>query len=185
MEKEAESRRKKEVLEKVGQVIASIKDAKHVDEVICALHCLALRLFPLDSHSLAGSVNELYREQMWLVIGWHVSPFLRGCTSIMCFFLRGQAIEVVQKLVPCLQWRGSSNGNTRSIHSNSERLLVLCLLDNLGVTQIARELSTYCEEDLAHEELKQIISRVVQLLTSIPDKAQAGTPKAFSSRHPF
>ncbi|KAM3235189.1 hypothetical protein P3L10_015225 [Capsicum annuum] len=119
---------------------------------------------------------------MWLVIGWHVSPFLRGCTSIMCFFLRGQAIEVVQKLVPCLQWRGSSNGNTRSIHSNSERLLVLCLLDNLGVTQIARELSTYCEEDLAHEELKQIISRVVQLLTSIPDKAQAGTPKAFSSR---
>ncbi|KAM3235190.1 hypothetical protein P3L10_015226 [Capsicum annuum] len=64
MEKEAESRRKKEVLEKVGQVIASIKDAKHVDEVICALHCLALRLFPLDSHSLAGSVNELYREQL-------------------------------------------------------------------------------------------------------------------------
>lgn len=54
MEKEVESSRKREVLENVGQVIASIKDAKHVDQVICALHSLALRLFPLDFHSLAG-----------------------------------------------------------------------------------------------------------------------------------
>lgn len=215
MEKEAESRRKKEVLEKVGQVIASIKDAKHVDQVICALHSLAVRLFPLDSHSLAGSVNEAYREQLtsarlpdayerdeWWQIFYQGPAFATlakillydvaydwlACVPISArmhvydvFFLRGQVIEVVNKLGPCLQWRGSSDDDTRSIHSNAERLLVLCLLDNMGVAQIARELSTYCQEDLVHEELKQIISRVVQLLTSIPDKAQAGTPNALSS----
>ncbi|KAM3287033.1 telomere length regulation protein TEL2 [Capsicum chacoense] len=215
MEKEAESRRKKEVLEKVGQVIASIKDAKHVDQVICALHSLALRLFPLDSHSLEGIVNEQYGEQLtsarlpdtherdeWWRIFYKGPAFATlakillydvaydwlACLPISArmhvydvFFLRGQAIKVVQKLVPCLQWRGSTDSDTRSVHSNAERLLVLCLLDNMGATQIARELSTYCEEDLPHEEIKQIISRVVQLLTSIPDKAQAGTPKALSS----
>lgn len=37
------------------------------------------------------------------------------------FFLRGQAIEVVNKLVPCLQWRGSSDDDTRTVHSNAER----------------------------------------------------------------
>ncbi|XP_049356523.1 uncharacterized protein LOC125821156 isoform X1 [Solanum verrucosum] len=215
MEKEAESRRKREVLEKVGQVIASIKDAKHVDQVICALHSLALRLFPLDSHSLAGSINEQHREQLtsarlpdtherdeWWQIFYKGPAFATlakillydvaydwlTCLPISArmhvydvFFLRGQVIEVVQKLGPCLQWRGSSDDDNRSVHSNAERLLVLCLLDNMGVTQIARELSTYYQEDLAHEELKQITSRVVQLLTSIPDKAQAGTPNALSS----
>ncbi|TMX00879.1 hypothetical protein EJD97_025765 [Solanum chilense] len=215
MEKEAESRQKREVLEKVGQVIASIKDAKHVDQVICALHSLALRLFPLDSHSVAGSINEQYREQLisvrlpdtherdeWWQI-FYKGPAFSTLAKILLydvaydwlkclpisarmhiydvFFLRGQVIEVVQKLGPCLQWRGSSDDDNRSVHSNAERLLVLCLLDNMGVTQIARELSTYCQEDLAHEELKQIISLVVQLLTSIPDKAHAGTPNALSS----
>ncbi|KAH0719745.1 hypothetical protein KY284_004775 [Solanum tuberosum] len=215
MEKEVESRRKREVLEKVGQVIASIKDAKHVDQVICALHSLAVCLFPLDSHYLAGSVNEQYREQLtsarlpdtherdeWWQI-FYKGPAFATLAKILLYdvaydwltclpisarmhvydviFLRGQVIEVVQKLGPCLQWRGSSDDDNRSVHSNAERLLVLCLLDNMGVTQIARELSTYCQEDLPHEELKQIISRVVQLLTSIPDKAQAGTPNALSS----
>lgn len=66
MEKEAESRQKREVLEKVGQVIASINDAKHVDQVICALHSLALRLFPLDSHSLAG-VFSVLNKLLWLI----------------------------------------------------------------------------------------------------------------------
>lgn len=37
------------------------------------------------------------------------------------FFLRGQVIEVVQKLGPCLQWRGSSDDDNRSVHSNAER----------------------------------------------------------------
>ncbi|XP_070043661.1 uncharacterized protein [Nicotiana tomentosiformis] len=218
MEKEAESRRKREVditvLEKVGQVTASIKDAKHVDQVICALHSLALLLFPLDSHSVAGSVNEQYREQLtslrlpatherdewWQIFykGPAFSTLARvllydvafdwlACIPISVrmhvydvFFLRGQVIEVVQKLVPCLQWRSSSDHGTCAVHSNAERLLVLCLLENKGVTQIARELYTF-SHDLAQEELKQIISRVVQLLTSIPDKAQAGTPNALSS----
>ncbi|PHU17212.1 hypothetical protein BC332_12907 [Capsicum chinense] len=177
MEKEAESRRKKEVLEKVGQVIASIKDAKHVDEVICALHCLTLRLFPLDSHSLAGSVNELYREQCALcTVDLSLHRHIFKIITVANFILTLYKIEKMFVIDPWLM---------NKITLEMCRLLVLCLLDNLGVTQIARELSTYCEEDLAHEELKQIISRVVQLLTSIPDKAQAGTPKALSSQNPF
>lgn len=97
---------------------------------------------------------------------------------------------IIQDYVDLFEWCNTlpseicsqSNGFLTSHLLNSYcRLLVLCLLDNMGVTQIARELSTYCQEDLAHEELKQIISLVVQLLTSIPDKAHARTPNALSS----
>jgi telomere length regulation protein len=40
------------VLDKVGEVISAIKNAKRVDQVICALHSLAVLLFPLDYPSL-------------------------------------------------------------------------------------------------------------------------------------
>ena len=43
-----------ELVEKVSEVISAIKSAKHVDEVVCALHSLALLLFPLDSSLLSG-----------------------------------------------------------------------------------------------------------------------------------
>lgn len=76
MEKEAESRRKREVeitvLERVGQVTASIKDSKHVDQVICALHSLALLVFPLDSRSLAGAIKKTHtsiNEKIKLITG--------------------------------------------------------------------------------------------------------------------
>jgi hypothetical protein len=50
------SKRKREleaaVLDKVGEVISAIKNAKRVDQVICALHSLAVLLFPLDYPSL-------------------------------------------------------------------------------------------------------------------------------------
>uniref|UniRef100_A0A2P2KS79 Telomere length regulation protein TEL2 homolog n=1 Tax=Rhizophora mucronata TaxID=61149 RepID=A0A2P2KS79_RHIMU len=65
-------------LEKVGEVISAVETAKHVDQVICALHSLAVLLFPIDSSLLAGSLNEPYqvllsaevpsaeeRDQMW------------------------------------------------------------------------------------------------------------------------
>ncbi|VFQ62091.1 unnamed protein product [Cuscuta campestris] len=54
----------KAITEKVGQVVCSIKDASHVDEVIVALHSLAVLLFPLDPHSFLGSIDERYREQV-------------------------------------------------------------------------------------------------------------------------
>lgn len=60
MEREEESTEKnrmeleRRVLEKVGHVISSIDDAKHVDQVIIALYSLAVYLFPLHPNSLSG-----------------------------------------------------------------------------------------------------------------------------------
>uniref|UniRef100_A0A7N2MMW4 Uncharacterized protein n=1 Tax=Quercus lobata TaxID=97700 RepID=A0A7N2MMW4_QUELO len=52
------------LIEKVSEVILAIKSVKHVVEVVCALHSLALHLFPLDSSLLSGSVDQRYREQV-------------------------------------------------------------------------------------------------------------------------
>ncbi|KAK8943991.1 hypothetical protein KSP40_PGU018336 [Platanthera guangdongensis] len=42
------------ILQKVEEVSSQIDSAKHVDQVICALHSLAVRLFPIDSSSICG-----------------------------------------------------------------------------------------------------------------------------------
>ncbi|KAJ0571206.1 hypothetical protein HanHA300_Chr05g0187671 [Helianthus annuus] len=52
------------VLEKVGNVVVSINEAKNVDQVICALHSFAVRLFPLDSRTIAGSIDKQYRDEV-------------------------------------------------------------------------------------------------------------------------
>lgn len=44
-----------EVVTKVVEVVSAIKNAKHVDQVICALHSLATILFPFDPSLLSGS----------------------------------------------------------------------------------------------------------------------------------
>ncbi|XP_060670509.1 uncharacterized protein LOC107418195 isoform X2 [Ziziphus jujuba] len=68
MEEEDGAKRKREVeaqvLEKVGEVISGINKAKHVDQVICALHSIANLLFPLDTSLLSGSIDKRYREQV-------------------------------------------------------------------------------------------------------------------------
>lgn len=46
------------VLEKVGEVSSAIDAAKHVDEVIFALYSLAVRIFPVDSSALCGSISD-------------------------------------------------------------------------------------------------------------------------------
>lgn len=203
------------IIDKVGQVIKSINEAKHVDQVICALHSLAVLLFPLDSRAFAGSIDKQYRDE---VIGaevpaeqerdkwWQV--FYRGaafptlarlllydvalnwlaCFPISAkkyvydvFFLRGRVTEVVQTLVPCLQ----NNGNGRldaSVCTNVERLLALCLLENDGVLQLARE---FGQSDSISEQPKPAISRMPQLVTSIPDKARLGASTSLSSHFFF
>ncbi|XP_042040158.1 telomere length regulation protein TEL2 homolog isoform X1 [Salvia splendens] len=55
------------VLERVEHVISSIDDAKHVDQVIIALHSLAVCLFPLNPDSVSGSVDEKYRDELGAV----------------------------------------------------------------------------------------------------------------------
>lgn len=57
------SRRRSEVevqvLDKVGEVISEFNEAKHVDQVICALHSLAILLFPLDASLFSGNSQTL------------------------------------------------------------------------------------------------------------------------------
>lgn len=48
------------VIEKVGEVIGEIESAKHVEQVICALHSLAVLLFPIDSSLLLGHSFSLF-----------------------------------------------------------------------------------------------------------------------------
>lgn len=68
MEAAAAAKSKREVeskvMEKVGEVIREIERAKHVEQVICALHSLAVLLFPIDSSLLSGSIDEHYKDQV-------------------------------------------------------------------------------------------------------------------------
>lgn len=42
------------ILDKASEVISTIKNAKHVDQVICALNSIATLLFPVDSSHISG-----------------------------------------------------------------------------------------------------------------------------------
>ncbi|KAF9615848.1 hypothetical protein IFM89_026736 [Coptis chinensis] len=60
MKKEVE----RKLVEKVGETISSINEAKHVDQVISSLHSLSILLFPLDSSLIVGSIDSRYRDQV-------------------------------------------------------------------------------------------------------------------------
>lgn len=45
-----------EVVSNVAEVIWAIQNAKHVDQVICALHSIATALFPVDPSLFSGSL---------------------------------------------------------------------------------------------------------------------------------
>lgn len=208
------------VLHKVGDVISAINEAKHVDQLICALHSLAVRLFPLDSSAFSGSIDEQYRDQVlrtevpssdersdwwWVfyqgtafptlarVLLYEVASNWLACFPISAqkhvydvFFVEGLATEVVQTLVPCLQHNGRDSLHVNTICSNAERLLVLCLFENDGILQMAREFgSSFQSEDSISERMKPAVSRVAQLMVSIPDKAPLGAPTSLSSHFFF
>ena len=66
------------------------------------------------------------------------------------------------------------------------RLLVLCLVENDGAFQMVKEFNFQCEsEELTGDKLKQAISMLAQLVTSIPDKARPGISSALSSQYPY
>ncbi|KAK8924041.1 hypothetical protein KSP39_PZI019439 [Platanthera zijinensis] len=52
------------ILQKVEELSSQIDSAKNVDQVICALHSLAVRLFPIDSSSICGAIDPLHRSQV-------------------------------------------------------------------------------------------------------------------------
>ncbi|KAJ6374435.1 hypothetical protein OIU78_030036 [Salix suchowensis] len=226
MEAEGGAKRRREVenriLEKVGQIISEIKSAKHVDQLICSLHSLALLLFPLDSSLILPTLDQRFKEQIlsakipsanerkewWQAFyrgrGAPFPTFARvllldvvsdwlACFPVSAkklvydvFFVNGLATEVVQALVPFLQYNGNESvADVNAVQSNTERLLVLCLLENDGVLQIAREFgSSQLYEDFSNVQLQPLASRVAQIVASIPDKAQPKAPALLSS-HSF
>ena len=59
--KEAISAIETKLVDKVGEAISAIGDAKHVDQVISAVHSVALLLFPVDPTTRIGDKVCLYR----------------------------------------------------------------------------------------------------------------------------
>ncbi|XP_056691161.1 uncharacterized protein [Spinacia oleracea] len=79
------------------------------------------------------------------------------------FFIEGLVLEVVQVLIPSL------GHNVSVVRSNAERLVELCLLENEGVLQLARELGAYHEsKDNSNSLVNLTVSRVAQLVASVP-----------------
>ncbi|XVF08761.1 hypothetical protein REPUB_Repub07fG0030800 [Reevesia pubescens] len=98
------------------------------------------------------------------------------------FFVNGLSTEVVQVLVPFLRQSNSDVLDVNAVQSNVERLVVLCLLDNGGVLKMAIELAVSPQsEDIINERLKPAVSRIAQIVTSIPDKAGLRAPPLLSS----
>ncbi|KAL2347000.1 hypothetical protein Fmac_001000 [Flemingia macrophylla] len=118
------------------------------------------------------------------------------------FFVHGLVTEVVQILVPFLQLNASDGLDINAVLSNSERsiqfnlmlrrtysdsniyyrLLGLCLLENDGVIQLAREFGGHLKsKSVAHERIKIDVSRVAQIVASVPDKARLNCTTSFSS----
>jgi|SRR5690242_3489132 hypothetical protein len=67
------------------------------------------------------------------------------------------------------------------------RLLILWLLDNKGVFQIVVDFicSKKHGEDILSPDKTISVSRVAQLLASVPDKARLGASAALTSPYPF
>ncbi|XP_031251325.1 telomere length regulation protein TEL2 homolog [Pistacia vera] len=67
-------------------------------------------------------------------------------------------------------------------NSNISLLVVLCLLENNGVLQMAREFGVSCMyEDSTNDWLRPSLSRVAQLVASVPDKARLRAPTSLTS----
>ncbi|XP_054809149.1 uncharacterized protein LOC129311141 isoform X1 [Prosopis cineraria] len=220
MGKEVSMKRELEaaILDKASKVISTIKSAKHVDQVICALHSIATLLFPIDTSLISGSIDESYQDQVlavkvhsaeeradwWqafyqgiafrtfarfllldVVLNWLACfPFSAKKHVYDVFFVHGHIPEVVQILALSLQHNGS-DAHTLDINavlSNSERLLVLCLIEHKGVLQLAIEFGgSYESAGFTYEQLKADVSRMAQIVSSIPDKARMNSLTSLSS----
>ncbi|CAA7056461.1 unnamed protein product [Microthlaspi erraticum] len=204
------------LLDKVGEAISSIGDAKHVDQVLSAIHSIAVLLFPVEPSIFSGCIGENYRERVCSSVvpsadgrnDWF-QTFYRGvafptfarvllldvasdwlsCFSISVqkhlydvFFLDGPVIEVIQALVPFLHHVEKNGGvDANTVQTNVERLLILCLLENAGVLKLTKEIDdSYEGENSRNGSVKPLLSRISQILTSIPDKARLKAPPLLS-----
>lgn len=63
---------------------------------------------------------------------------------------------------------------------------MLCLLENNGVLQIVREFGCPSNsKGVADERIKLSVSKMAQIVASIPDKARMNSPTSLSSQYPF
>ncbi|KAL3025371.1 hypothetical protein AAZX31_04G175400 [Glycine max] len=202
-----------EVVSRVAEVISAIKNAKHVDQVICALHSLATILFPFDPSLLSDSIDQSYGDKVqvpsaekrhaWWRVFYRGAAFPTlarfllldvasnwlGCFPFSAqkyvydvFFVRGLVTEVLQILVPFLQLSSSDGLDVNAVLSNSERLLVLCLLENNGALQLAREFGGSSKlKSVTDVQIKMDVSMVAQIVASIPDKARMNSMASLSS----
>ncbi|KAK9673044.1 hypothetical protein RND81_12G142400 [Saponaria officinalis] len=213
-EKMKKSEVEKQVLEKVTNTISSINSAQSFNDVVLSLHSLASLLFSINSSSLSGVISKQYieqlkneehpseseRRQLWEVFYRGVAfptlarfliydvasnwlsrlPVEAQKLVYDIFFVKGLFTEVVQAVIPCL------DHNAKAVRSNAERLVVICLLENEGVLQMARELGILHEsEDSSQSAVKLTVSRVAQLVASVPDKSRLKAPKSLSSHYFF
>ncbi|KAH1255068.1 hypothetical protein GmHk_04G011360 [Glycine max] len=204
---------REERIGRVAEVISAIKNAKHVDQVICALHSLATILFPFDPSLLSDSIDQSYGDKVqvpsaekrhaWWRVFYRGAAFPTlarfllldvasnwlGCFPFSAqkyvydvFFVRGLVTEVLQILVPFLQLSSSDGLDVNAVLSNSERLLVLCLLENNGALQLAREFGGSSKlKSVTDVQIKMDVSMVAQIVASIPDKARMNSMASLSS----
>ncbi|VAI58130.1 unnamed protein product [Triticum turgidum subsp. durum] len=220
-------------MDKVAEAADAVAIASSAGEVVRAIHAVAVLLFPVDSATVAGTLDEPIKSQIisvlslshderesWRRAFYHgpafptMSKILLGSIWFLftiplpcfgwpdialkwlrqihntarkevydSFFVRGPPTEVIQALVPAL----SQNENSKEDHNifclNIERLLVLCLLENKGVGQIVAEFMFFNKHNdgVLNPDRTIFISRVAQLLASVPDKARMGASSALTS----
>ncbi|XP_078172745.1 telomere length regulation TEL2 family protein isoform X2 [Carex rostrata] len=100
------------------------------------------------------------------------------------FFLEGPLIEVLEALVPILNQKGNNKDPVLDkIYSSAERLLVLCYLEKEGIHRMVIEFDhvKLHKGVTVKKEDKDFVSRVSQLLASIPDKTRPGASSKLSS----
>ncbi|KAJ3696918.1 hypothetical protein LUZ61_000623 [Rhynchospora tenuis] len=205
-------------LQKVAEVSSAIDAAKHVDEVICALHSLAALIFPVDSSLISGAVDQRLKDQILSVkcaadaervsfrnnfyhgpafptmarlLLFEVAPnwlaqFSKSVRSQIydSFFLEGPSIGVLEELIPILNKKGSDKDPVHDkICSTVERLLVLYCLKKEGIRRMVIEFDLVEKQEgfIVKEDDKSSVSRVAQLLASIPDKIRPQASSKLSS----
>ncbi|CAO2039508.1 unnamed protein product [Urochloa humidicola] len=125
--------------------------------------------FPTMSKILLGNVSLKWLRKI------HASARNEIYDS---FFVKGPPTEVIQTLVPALSEKKDSKEDDQTFYLNLERLLILCLLDNKGVSQIVAE---FTRNDVPNPDKTIFVSRVAQLLSSVPNKARLGASAALTS----
>ncbi|KAK9108368.1 hypothetical protein Syun_024379 [Stephania yunnanensis] len=186
-----------EIVERVTDTIRAIDESKHVDEVICALHSLALLIFPIDSSLLAGIIGADSRDQILNA----VAPSERD--EWRSGFYRGAAFPALARVLiynVASSWLACFPTTARMLVYDSfflggppsrlfRLLLILCLVEKDGVLEMARELgaspkSGESTKNIAKTDNTVFISKLAQLVVSIPDKARLNAPAALSSQYP-